>query len=122
MSKQKRSVYNFTLDVKERINRISKEMRLTTYEEFKVNERLQESLEYNLMIIGEAISNIPIDILKKYNEDDFYWRQIKDMRNLLIHHYWGTSLETLFEVSLKEIPILEEYIDKLIEDLEKQED
>ncbi len=42
------------------------------------------------------------------------------MRNRLIHEYWGTSLEMLYEVSVFEMEDLLKYIYILREKLEKR--
>jgi len=48
-------------------------------------------------------------LLQSYNEIS-YWENIKGMRNRLIHEYWGTSIEMVYEVSLYELEELLEYI------------
>ena len=48
-------------------------------------------------------------MLQSYNEIS-YWENIKGMRNRLIHEYWGTSIEMVYEVSLYELEELLEYI------------
>ncbi|MGL4970483.1 MAG: HepT-like ribonuclease domain-containing protein, partial [Cetobacterium sp.] len=78
------------------------------------DEDLEIIVEHSLMIIGEAISKIPQEILLKYYDNSGYWRQIKDMRNLLIHQYWGVSIEMVFYVATKKIDELEIFIDKII--------
>lgn len=107
--------YNYIVDIVEKINRIKSKMKDVEFEEFIENNDLQEIIEYNLMIIGEAISKIPSEILEKYNSETFYWRQIKDMRNYLIHQYWGVSLEMVYQVATEEILELEKYLDIMIQ-------
>jgi len=106
--------YNYIIDIIEKIARIKEKVKGEDFDSFIDNNDLQEILEYNLMIIGEAVSKIPIEILKKYNSDDFYWRQIKDMRNYLIHQYWGVSLEMVWEVVTKDILELEVYFKEMV--------
>lgn len=36
------------------------------------------------------------------------------MRNLLVHQYWGVSIDMVFYVATKKIDELEIYIDKII--------
>jgi uncharacterized protein with HEPN domain len=106
--------YNYIIDIIEKIERIKEKVKVEDFDNFIENNDLQEILEYNLMIIGEAVSKIPIEVLKKYNSDDFYWRQIKDMRNYLIHQYWGVSLEMVWEVATKDILELELYCKEML--------
>ena len=70
-------------------------------------------VERQLEKIGEVITQIQkLDkniLLQSYNEIS-YWENIKGMRNRLIHEYWGTSIEMVYEVSLYELEELLEYI------------
>ena len=70
-------------------------------------------VERQLEKIGEAITQIQKlyknILLQSYNEIS-YWENIKGMRNRLIHEYWGTSIEMVYEVSLYELEELLEYI------------
>ena len=89
-------------------------MENVSFEEFLEDSDLQDIIEYNLLIIGEAVSKIPVELLTSYNTQS-YWRQIKDMRNLLIHHYWGVSLEMVYQVAKIDILELENYINLILE-------
>ena len=114
MSK-KQSILNYVIDIKEKITRIKNKIDSVSLNEFSNDTDLQEIIEYNILIIGEAISKIPNDFLLKYKNDRFYWRQISDMRNFLVHQYWGTNLEMVYQVAIEDITELEMYIDKIIE-------
>lgn len=48
-----------------------------------------------------------------------YWENIKGMRNRLIHEYWGTSVEMLYEVSIFEMEELLIYVFDLREKILK---
>ena len=84
-----------------------------TYDEFAADKKLIGYVERQLEKIGEAITQIQkLDkniLLQSYNEIS-YWENIKGMRNRLIHEYWGTSIEMVYEVSLYELEELLEYI------------
>ncbi|MEG0135798.1 MAG: HepT-like ribonuclease domain-containing protein [Cetobacterium sp.] len=111
---KKREVENYLIDIKEKIAKIKSKREGKTLEDFIEDEDLEIIVEHSLMIIGEATSKIPQEILIKYHDDSSYWRQIKDMRNLLIHQYWGVSIEMVYYVATKKIDELEKYIDKII--------
>jgi len=106
--------YNYIIDIFDRIERIKNKTKQTSFENFIENSDLQEIIEYNLLIIGEAVSKISSEVLIKYNSDPLYWRQIKDMRNFLIHQYWGVSLEMVYQVATVDILDLEKFIEKMI--------
>ncbi|MCJ8342741.1 MAG: DUF86 domain-containing protein [Cetobacterium sp.] len=115
MSK-KREIENYIIDIKEKIVKIKEKSKNKSLEDFYMDEDLEIIIEHSLLIIGEAISKLPDDILIEYNSNRIYWRQIKDMRNLLIHQYWGVSIEMVYSVATKHILELEQYIDQIIID------
>ncbi|MGL5427699.1 MAG: HepT-like ribonuclease domain-containing protein [Cetobacterium sp.] len=117
---KKRELENYLVDIKEKIAKIKSKSKDKKLQDFINDEDLEIIVEHSLMIIGEAISKIPQEVLLKYYDNSSYWRQIKDMRNLLIHQYWGVSIEMVFYVATKKIEELESYIDKIIigEDLQ----
>lgn len=104
----------YLVDIKEKIAKIKSKSKDKKLQDFIDDEDLEIIVEHSLMIIGEAISKIPQEVLLKYYDNSSYWRQIKDMRNLLIHQYWGVSIEMVFYVATKKIEELESYIDKII--------
>lgn len=57
--------YNYIIDIFDRIDRIKQKIKDTSFEDFIENSDLQEIIEYNLLIIGEAISKVPNEILIK---------------------------------------------------------
>ncbi|MFX1327521.1 MAG: DUF86 domain-containing protein [Promethearchaeota archaeon] len=51
---------------------------------------LQESVIRRIEIIGEAVKNMPDDFKETYPK--IPWKQIVDMRDILIHQYFGIEL------------------------------
>lgn len=70
------------LDSIARLQRYAKGLYAT---EFLKNELLQDAIVRRLEIIGEAVGRLPDDL--KNRHPDIPWRDIKDMRNKLIHDY-----------------------------------
>ena len=113
MCKKKRNILQFTYDIEECIDVIQEEISKVSFEEFVNDRKTIGYIERQLEKIGEAISqiqkldkNILTDIFSDYS----YWENIKGMRNRLIHEYWGTSLEMIYEVSVFEMEDLLKYI------------
>ena len=120
MCKKKRNILQFTYDIEECIDVIQEEISKVSFEEFVNDRKTIGYIERQLEKIGEAISqiqkldkNILTDIFSDYS----YWENIKGMRNKLIHEYWGTSLEMIYEVSVFEMEDLLKYIYLLREKL-----
>ena len=64
-----------------------------------------EACLYNFQIIGEAVSKLPAEI--KEANPNIPWLRIKGMRNRLIHAYFGTDLQLIWEVIKDELPAFE---------------
>jgi len=112
MSKKKRNILQFLYDLEYTISNIKNYMTGVSYEEFTENELLIGYIERQLEKIGEAIGQIQkidSDFLLEAKLDKKYWENIKGVRNRLIHEYWGTSLEMIYEISTDELDELLEY-------------
>jgi uncharacterized protein with HEPN domain len=68
-----------------------------------------------LEIIGEASHSISEKIKNQYSE--IPWKLIKDFRNVLVHQYFDINLKMVENAINKEIPILKQNIQKIIEEL-----
>ncbi len=69
---------------------------------------IQDAVIRNLEIIGEAVKNISPAMRIEY--PDVPWKQIAGLRDVLIHHYFGVDLETVWLVVEKRLPDLSERI------------
>lgn len=56
-----------------------------------------------LMIIGEAVKNIPIEVKEKNPE--IPWKNVAGMRDVIIHQYAGVKLKRVWSVE-KDLPTL----------------
>ena len=120
MCKRKRNILQFTYDIEECIDVIQEEISKVSFEEFVNDRKTIGYIERQLEKIGEAISQIQKldkNILTDIFSDHSYWENIKGIRNRLIHEYWGTSLEMIYEVSVFEMEDLLKYIYLLREKL-----
>lgn len=82
-------------------------------ETFKKSPLLQDSVARRLEIIGEAVVHLTPNFKKKYSAID--WRVIKDMRNLLIHEYFGVNIKIVWNTAKYDMPKLRQEIVKIIE-------
>ena len=120
MCKRKRNILQFSYDIEECIDVIQEEISKVSFEEFVNDRKTIGYIERQLEKIGEAISQIQKldkNILTDIFSDHSYWENIKGMRNRLIHEYWGTSLEMIYEISVFEMEDLLKYIYLLREKL-----
>ena len=121
MSKLKRNIIQSTYDIEEFIVEIKEEISGKEYTNFSSDKKLIGYIERQIEKIGEAINQIQKldkDILLQINNNKSYWENIKGMRNRLIHEYWGTSIEMLYEISIYELDELLSYVLKIRDEIE----
>nr|WP_314387447.1 HepT-like ribonuclease domain-containing protein [uncultured Fusobacterium sp.] len=121
MSKLKRNIIQFTYDIEEFIAEIKEEVNGKEYINFSSDRKLIGYIERQIEKIGEAINQIQKldkEILLKIYNNKGYWENIKGMRNRLIHEYWGTSIEMLYEISIYELDELLSYVLKIRNEIE----
>ena len=89
---------------------------LHTQDNFETKWIEQDAIIRNLEIIGEAVINISDDL--KQNYPDVSWKEIRGMRNVVIHKYFGVELDEIWSTIINDIPLLKVQIQKIIENSE----
>jgi len=82
------------------------------YKEFVKDRKTYSATIRELEIVCEAVSNLSENTKNKAPE--VQWRDIKDLRNLLIHEYFGVDLEILWNIVNNDIPILHKAIKTIL--------
>lgn len=75
---------------------------------------MQDAIIRQIEIIGEATSRISIAFKKEYPE--LPWIDMKDMRNKLIHNYFGVNIKHVWNVVDQDISPLKLQIEKILKD------
>ena len=85
-------------------------------EDFSYNDTLKRAFVRSLEIIGEAAKKIPPKLRQKYPEVD--WRAMSEMRDKLIHDYFGIDYDIVWDVVKNKIPPLQDEVEEILK-LEK---
>ena len=68
---------------------------------------------YNMMVIGEAANLLTKEFREEHPEVP--WRDIVDMRNVLVHGYFTTSPLFIWETYTKDLGLLKEQVREYIQ-------
>lgn len=100
-------------DINESLERIAEYVAGLDYDSWKVDRKTIDAVIRNLEVIGEATTHIPEDIQEQYR--NIPWYQMKGMRNILIHEYFGVDIDVLWKTIQEDLPPLKIKINKLLE-------
>lgn len=68
-----------------------------TFQPFAADRRTIQAVLYNSGVIGEAVSTLPDDVKERHPHVP--WRDIRDMRNVVTHVYFGIDLSRVWGVT-----------------------
>ena len=101
--------------IDECITNINKYLDGKTYDDMKADSMCFHAVVYNMMIIGEAANLLTKEFRNEHEATP--WRDIVDMRNLLIHGYITTNSVYIWDSYTNDLPILKEQIEDYIIEL-----
>ena len=90
-----------------------------SFEQMKNDVMCYHAVVYNIMIIGEAANLLTKEFRESHME--IPWRQIIDMRNVLVHGYYNTSPLFVWETYTNDLPMLKQQVEKYISALSENE-
>jgi len=98
--------------IAEAIESIENYLKGVEYNDFVSNKMMLDAVVRELEIIGEATNNLSEDFRSK--NSDILWQRIKNMRNFLIHEYFGVNKRIVWDTCKKDIPELKAFIKKIL--------
>ncbi len=100
---------------------------ISSPEDFLSSEEGLEKLDaicMQLIAIGEGVKQIDKitrgALLPRYPQVE--WKKVIGMRDMLAHHYFGLDAEVVYEVCAYHIGVLEQTVERMLADLEKESD
>ncbi|MDJ0845597.1 HepT-like ribonuclease domain-containing protein [Crocosphaera sp.] len=101
-----RSIRLYLEDIMVSGNKILSYTQAMTYEDFIADQKTYDAVIMNLLIIGEAVKNIPAEIKEEYK--DIEWHKIAGLRDILAHAYFSLDDEIIWDIIINKIhPLLE---------------
>jgi uncharacterized protein with HEPN domain len=85
-----------------------------TYADFTADRKTVDAVIRNLIIIGEATSHIPDEVSDAHPE--IPWRDMRGMRNLVVHEYFGVSDKILWDTVQVDLPSLPALLKRVLQD------
>jgi uncharacterized protein with HEPN domain len=75
---------------------------------------------YNLIVIGEAVKNLPDEVQAKVPAVP--WRDIQRFRDKLVHHYFSIKPSVVWQVIQEDLPVLKTAIEQLLQEIKDNDD
>lgn len=99
-------------DIIEAMDRIERYTQDLDYSAWLNDEKSIDAVIRNLEIIGEAASHVPGEIQKQ--NSDVPWKEIKGIRNILAHEYFGVDNEIIWKTIQDDLPSIRPRIEKIL--------
>jgi uncharacterized protein with HEPN domain len=102
----------YLVDVIDAADAIARSVRGLSSDEFVDQPEKRDSVLWNLMIIGEAMTRLSADMEQEMPEVP--WEQIRGFRNRIVHGYFALKWPIVWHIATVEIPPLRESAEALL--------
>ncbi|WP_286171349.1 HepT-like ribonuclease domain-containing protein [Lentibacillus populi] len=96
--------------------KVEKFTRGVTYDYFLDNDLVFDAVIKNILVIGEATKNIPVEIRKMNPQVE--WRKMAGMRDMMIHGYFSINYRIVWDVVQNKIPTLRQQVEQLLKEID----
>jgi len=100
-------------DILEATSRIERFTQNLTFDEFAANDMAVDAVIRNIAVIGEAARQIPPEI--EGSSPHVPFREMRAIRNVVIHGYFAVSLPILWQTITGDLPPLATMLQQLLE-------
>ncbi|HLZ68940.1 MAG TPA: DUF86 domain-containing protein [Dehalococcoidia bacterium] len=83
-----------------------------TVEDFRGDLRTLHAVAYNFGVLGEAASHVPLALRRRYPAVP--WQEIRGMRNIVVHMYFGISVDTLWNTLTDDFPVVTPILERML--------
>ena len=85
-----------------------------TFEVVCADSKTVDAVIRNFEIIGEAASHIPEEIQERY--PGLAWLEMRGMRNIMVHEYFGVSLPIIWRTIAQDLEPLGDGLKRILDD------
>lgn len=103
----------YLMHIRDAIDSIEQYLEGISYDQFTSNKMISDAVVRELEIIGEASNNLSQEFREQYS--DILWRRMKDMRNFLIHEYFGVNTKVVWDTCKENLPELKQFVTNILD-------
>ena len=103
-------------DMLEAIGQIEGFVQQVSLATFCEDRKTSAAVIRNLEILGEAARHVPDEVTARF--PSVPWKKTRDMRNVLIHAYFGVDLATVWRTVQEDLPPLKEQLEAVLREAE----
>lgn len=82
-----------------------------SFEQFQESKRVQRSVSFSILQIGELAKDLTEDFIRE-TQGQVPWKQIRGMRNMVVHDYGSVKLEIVWNTLTADIPSLQTFCER----------
>ena len=89
-------------------------------EAFLANRMARDAVLRQLQVMAESSQRIPEGLKSRYPAVE--WRALAAFRNVLVHNYLGVDVEQALKAYEQNSPVLRDAVEKLLAEMEREQD
>ncbi len=99
-------------DILNSVDAIEDYIRGMSYEQFAADRKTVDAVVRNLITIGEAAANVPAEAQARH--PDVPWDNMRRMRNVIVHVYFGVNLPVVWRTIQEDLPPLKAQLNQVL--------
>ncbi|AFY60817.1 DUF86 domain-containing protein [Synechococcus sp. PCC 6312] len=111
-----RQIQDYLQDILDAVGAIEQFTTGIELDDFSQNLEKVFAVSRAIEIIGETVKHIPDSVRQEY--PDIPWRDVAGMRDKLIHNYFNTDVEIVWQAVVEDVPRLKVMISRVLDDIQ----